>query len=98
MVHYAPKKTCSNTSIINHLGIKDIKGIRSPPLPTNEFLTFDILLHIKGTKRDTKMVIYREITKCYFAFKKNVLVLSLFFLSCSGEKKKKYKMIIQDYY
>ena len=23
MVHYAPKKTCNNTSIINHLGINN---------------------------------------------------------------------------
>ena len=26
MVHYAPKKTCNNMSIINHLGIKGIKN------------------------------------------------------------------------
>ena len=49
MVHYAPKKTCNNTSIINHLGINIItergkeNGISfiEHLLGANKFVLFD---------------------------------------------------------
>jgi hypothetical protein len=42
MVHYAPKKTCNNTSIINHLGI-------------NIFIIFNYSIHLSRSQVRTNL-------------------------------------------